>query len=59
MKSDTGKILDYKLKLAHADYDVDGDGSVNANTDGQAILASLFTGSDNREVAANTVGSEA
>ena len=59
VKSDTGKILDYKLKLAHADYDVDGDGSVNANTDGQAILASLFTGSDNREVAANTVGSEA
>ena len=58
VKSDTGKILDYKLKLTHADYDVDGDGSVNAQTDGQAIIASLFTDSDTGEVAANTVGSE-
>jgi len=59
VKSTTGKILDYKLKLAHADYDVDGNGTFSASLDGQAILASLFADADSYEVADNTIGLDA
>ena len=59
VKSATGKILDYKLKLAHADYDVDGNGTFSASLDGQAILASLFADADSYEVADNTIGLDA
>ena len=59
VKSTTGKILDYKLKLEHADYDVDGNGTFSASLDGQAILASLFADADSYEVADNTIGLDA
>ena len=51
--------MDYKLKLAHADYDVDGNGTFSASLDGQAILASLFADADSYEVADNTIGLDA
>jgi hypothetical protein len=53
VKSGSGKVLDYKLDLHHADYDVDGSGSVNSATDGEAILASLFSNTTTSEVAGN------
>jgi len=53
VKSGSGKVLDYKLDLHHADYDVDGSGSVNSATDGEAILASLFSNTTISEVAGN------
>ena len=53
VKSGSGKVLDYKLNLHHADYDVDGSGSVSSATDGEAILASLFSNSTANEVAGN------
>ncbi|MDA9854578.1 clostripain-related cysteine peptidase [bacterium] len=53
VKSGSGKVLDYKLDLRHADYDVDGSGSVSSATDGEAILASLFSNTTTSEVAGN------
>ena len=53
VKSGSGKVLDYKLDLRHADYDVDGSGSVSSATDGEAILSSLFSNTTTTEVAGN------
>jgi hypothetical protein len=53
VKSGSGKVLDYKLDLHHADYDVDGSGGVSSATDGVAILASLFADNSTSEVAGN------
>ena len=53
VKSVSGKVLDYKLDLHHADYDVDGSGGVSSATDGASILASLFADSSASEVAGN------
>ena len=59
VKSGTGQILDYKLDLRHADYDVDGNGSVSSASDGAAILSSLTTDSSASEVAANLLEGDA
>ncbi|MDB9862585.1 clostripain-related cysteine peptidase [Litorivicinus sp.] len=53
VRSETGKVLDYKLDLRHASYDVDGSGSVAGQTDGAAILSALFADSTASEVAGN------
>ena len=59
VKSGTGQVLDYKLDLRHADYDVDGNGSVSSASDGAAILSSLITDSSASEVAANLLEGDA
>ena len=53
VRSETGKVLDYKLDLRHASYDVDGSGSIAGQTDGAAILSALFADSTASEVAGN------
>ena len=53
VRSNSGRLLDYNLELDHADYDVDDNGSIEAETDGAAILASLFADSNANEVASN------
>ena len=57
--SGIGQILDYKFDQRHADYDVDGNGSVSSATDGAAILSSLITDSSASEVAANLLEADA
>ena len=59
VKSGTGQVLDYKLDLRHADYDVDGNGSMSSATDGAAILSSLIADSSASEVASNLLEGDA
>ena len=53
VKFRTRQGLDYKLDLRHAEYDVDGHGSVCSATDGAAILSSLITDRIASKAAAN------
>ncbi len=41
VKSGTGQVLDYKLDLRHANYDVDGDGVTSEATEGLILQAYL------------------
>lgn len=55
VRSETGQQLEYSLNLAHADYDIDGDGQVLGSTDANALLAAMFADSQAQEIIDNLV----
>ncbi|MDC0162006.1 clostripain-related cysteine peptidase, partial [Paracoccaceae bacterium] len=51
--SGTNALVDYKLNLQHADYDLNSDGIVSVETDGAGLIGSMFSNVTNQEIADN------